>query len=67
MATAEKVAAGPVAVTEKLATPAQEDQLVSEISARVMERMRPQVIDVITKEILRPIVEALVKKEIEEK
>jgi CheY-like chemotaxis protein len=67
MATAENAAAGPVAATEKLATTAQEDELVSEISARVMERMRPQVIDVITKEILRPIVEALVKKEIEEK
>jgi CheY-like chemotaxis protein len=39
--------------------------LVAEISDRVMERMRPQVMEIITREILRPIVEALVRKEVE--
>lgn len=67
MATAEKAVVPIPMPASTLPSGAQNNELVAEISARVMERMRPQVIDVITKEILRPIVEALVKKEIDEK
>jgi CheY-like chemotaxis protein len=38
--------------------------LVEAVVQRVMDRMRPQVIDIITKEVLRPVVLALVHREI---
>ena len=40
-------------------------ELVDAVVQRVLDKMRPQVVDLITKEFLRPIVQALVTKEIE--
>ena len=40
-------------------------ELVEAVVQRVLDKMRPQVVDIITKEFLRPIVQALVSKEIE--
>jgi CheY-like chemotaxis protein len=40
---------------------------IEEIVSRVVERMQPQVLDVITREILRPVVEALVRRQLEQK
>ena len=49
-------------------TPATLDaRQIEDIVSRVVERMQPQVLDVITKEILRPVVEALVRKQLEQK
>jgi CheY-like chemotaxis protein len=42
-------------------------QQIEDIVSRVVERMQPQVLEVITKEILRPVVEALVRKQLEQK
>jgi CheY-like chemotaxis protein len=39
--------------------------LVEAVVNRVLEKMRPQVVDIITKEFLRPVVQALVHREIE--
>jgi hypothetical protein len=38
--------------------------LVEAVVQRVLEKMRPQVVDIITKEFLRPVVQALVHREI---
>jgi len=38
---------------------------IEEIVSRVVERMQPQVLEVITREILRPVVEALVRRQLE--
>jgi CheY-like chemotaxis protein len=40
-------------------------ELVEAVVQRVLEKMRPQVVDIITKEFLRPVVQALVHREIE--
>jgi CheY-like chemotaxis protein len=40
-------------------------ELVEAVVQRVLDKMRPQVVDIITKEFLRPIVQALVHREIE--
>ena len=42
-------------------------QTVDEVVARVIERLQPQIIEVINRELLRPVVEALVKSELEKK
>jgi CheY-like chemotaxis protein len=39
--------------------------LVEAVVQRVLDKMRPQVVDIITKEFLRPVVQALVQREIE--
>ena len=39
--------------------------LVEAVVQRVLDKMRPQVVDIITKEFLRPIVQALVHREID--
>jgi hypothetical protein len=39
--------------------------LVDAIVQRILDKMRPQVIEIITKEFLRPIVQALVQREIQ--
>jgi hypothetical protein len=39
--------------------------LVEAVVQRILDKLRPQVVDVITKEFLRPIVQALVHREIE--
>ncbi len=41
--------------------------LVEAVVQRVLEKMRPQVVDIITKEFLRPVVQALVHREINKK
>jgi CheY-like chemotaxis protein len=41
--------------------------VVEEIVARVVERMQPQILDIITREVLRPVVEALVRRQLEQK
>ena len=38
--------------------------LVEAVVQRVLDKMRPQVVDIITKEFLRPVVQALVQREI---
>jgi CheY-like chemotaxis protein len=40
-------------------------ELVEAVVQRVLDKMRPQVVDIITKEFLRPVVQALVHREIE--
>ena len=42
-------------------------QAIEEVVERVMERLQPQIMEVVRKEILRPVVEALVKRELEKK
>ena len=41
--------------------------VVEAVVERVLDKMRPQVVDIITKEFLRPVVQALVAREIEKK
>ncbi len=43
----------------------QTPEMMEAIVSRIVERMQPQVIDVVTREILRPLVEALVRREID--
>lgn len=45
--------------------PTPDPVLVEAVVQRVLDKMRPQVVDIITKEFLRPIVQALVHREIE--
>jgi hypothetical protein len=40
-------------------------ELVEAVVSRVMEKLQPQVIEIVTREVLRPIVEALVRREVE--
>jgi len=50
------------------AVPAPPDPaLVEAVVQRVLDKMRPQVVDIITKEFLRPVVQALVHREIEKR
>ena len=42
-------------------------QAIEEVVERVIERMQPQIMEVVRKEILRPVVEALVRRELEKK
>jgi CheY-like chemotaxis protein len=42
-----------------------EPELVEAVVGRVMAKLQPQVIEIITREVLRPIVEALVRREID--
>jgi len=53
--------AAPVAAT---AAAPPDPALVEAVVQRVLEKMRPQVVDIITKEFLRPVVQALVHREI---
>jgi hypothetical protein len=41
--------------------------VVEGIVARVIERMQPQILEIITREVLRPVVEALVRRQLEQK
>ncbi len=45
--------------------PPPDKELVERVVARVLEDMQPQILDIITREVLKPIVEALVRREIE--
>ncbi len=40
-------------------------EVVDAVVAKVLERMKPEVIDIVTREILKPVVEALVRRELE--
>jgi hypothetical protein len=40
-------------------------EMIDAVVARVMERMQPQLMEIVTREVLRPVVEALVRREIE--
>jgi CheY-like chemotaxis protein len=44
--------------------PAPDPALVEAVVQRVLDKMRPQVVEIVTKEFLRPIVQALVQREI---
>lgn len=61
----EGLAAGAQALLASSASPAGPDpELVEAVVQRILDKMRPQVVDIITKEFLRPIVQALVTREI---
>ncbi|HEX2714862.1 MAG TPA: response regulator [Candidatus Acidoferrales bacterium] len=45
--------------------PPPDPQVVEAVVARVVERLQPQVVDIVTREILRPVVEALVRRTLE--
>jgi hypothetical protein len=68
---AENAAATPVAAPVADSQPAPSAEpgapdpaLVEAVVQRVLDKMRPQVVDIITKEFLRPVVQALVHREI---
>jgi hypothetical protein len=48
--------------SESLGSP--DPALVEAVVQRILDKMRPQVVDIITKEFLRPVVQALVHREI---
>lgn len=47
--------------------PERSAELVDRIVARVVERMQPEIMDIVTREILRPVAEALVRRELEKR
>jgi CheY-like chemotaxis protein len=51
--------------SQEAAPQAPDAELVEAVVQRVLDKMRPQVVDIITKEFLRPVVQALVHREIE--
>jgi CheY-like chemotaxis protein len=55
----------PAASTASTPPAAPDPALVEAVVQRVLDKMRPQVVDIITKEFLRPVVQALVHREIE--
>jgi CheY-like chemotaxis protein len=60
-------ASSPVATTAAANSASQagpDPALVEAVVQRVLDKMRPQVVDIITKEFLRPVVQALVHREI---
>lgn len=61
--TTSAVNASSVSATSPL-PPSPDPALVEAVVQRVLEKMRPQVVDIITKEFLRPVVQALVHREI---
>jgi hypothetical protein len=40
---------------------------IEAVVLRVIERMQPKIIELVTRELLRPVVEALVQRELEKK
>ena len=54
----------PAATPSSPAPEAPDAALVEAVVLRVLDKMRPQVVDIITKEFLRPVVQALVQREI---
>jgi CheY-like chemotaxis protein len=55
----------PVATPDQSAPVAPDPALVEAVVQRVLDKMRPQVVDIITEEFLRPVVQELVSREIE--
>jgi CheY-like chemotaxis protein len=65
---APKIADAPIQPTPVQAVSNVPDPaLVEAVVQRVLDKMRPQVVDIITKEFLRPVVQALVHREIEKR
>jgi CheY-like chemotaxis protein len=63
-----QISAPNPAVSAPSTPPAPPDPaLVEAVVQRVLDKMRPQVVDIITKEFLRPVVQALVHREIEKR
>jgi len=54
---------------ESFAVPgaALDPRVIEEVVARVVERMQPQILEVVTREVLKPVVEALVRRQMEQK
>lgn len=57
----------PAASTASTPPAPPDPALVEAVVQRVLDKMRPQVVDIITKEFLRPVVQALVHREIEKR
>lgn len=57
-------APGPAAPAASEAQPA-DAAMVEAVVARVIEKMQPQILEIVTREILKPVAEALVRKELE--
>jgi CheY-like chemotaxis protein len=55
----------PAASQDPSESAAPDPALVEAVVQRVLDKMRPQVVDIITREFLRPVVQALVHREIE--
>ena len=56
----------PSGAVQSFAVPQPPDpQFVEAVVARVIEHMQPQIVEVVTREILKPVVEALVRRELE--
>jgi CheY-like chemotaxis protein len=55
----------PAAPVESTIPGAPDPALVEAVVQRVLDKMKPQVVDIITKEFLRPVVQALVHREIQ--
>ncbi len=64
-ATSTPAAAASVIANSTSVAGTPDPALVEAVVQRILEKMRPQVVDIITKEFLRPIVQALVHREIE--
>ncbi len=58
-------ATSQIAAVNPAEQPAPDPALVEAVVQRILDKMRPQVVDIITKEFLRPVVQALVHREIE--
>jgi hypothetical protein len=69
VAALEASAAGNISSTQEHALGSSEPDpaLVEAVVQRVLDKMRPQVVDIITKEFLRPVVQALVSREIQKR
>ncbi|MGB0035059.1 MAG: hypothetical protein WBP79_06260, partial [Candidatus Acidiferrales bacterium] len=52
---------------EEPATKTPDPALIEAVVARILDRMQPQVMDIVTKEFLRPIVQALVDRELDKR
>ncbi len=61
------VAANSLAASATTPPASPDPVLVEAVVQRILEKMRPQVVEIITKEFLRPIVQALVHREIEKR
>jgi hypothetical protein len=59
--------ASPSAIGGSTAGKPADDELVNAVVARVIAKLQPQIADMINEEILRPVVSALVRRELESK
>ena len=54
-------------VKEAAATGTLSAEMVEAVVTRIVDRMQPKIMELVTREILRPVVEALVRREIDKK